>query len=240
MISWLHRYPDIAFAIAAALVFVAWPGLDLWLAGLFYVPGHGFSLWQGWWVHLTYVLVARFWVLAPLLAVLLVCASARRAPARWRAQRSANGYLLAVLLIGPGLITNTLLKNEWGRPRPVHLVAFGGHSPFVPALQPSGECATNCAFVSGHAAAAFFPIAGFWITRRRRYLVGGIVFGLFVGFVRMAMGAHFLSDVLFAGVVVALTCRLFAPLFLRGNRKFRCRHFQESQHAAVTCHSRHE
>ena len=240
MIKRLRHYPDLVFALAATLVFVAWPRFDLWLASLFYVPGHGFSVWQGWWVQLTYVVVARFWLLAPLLVLLLVCASARRAPANWRAQRRALSYLLAVLLLGPGLITNTLLKNHWGRPRPVHLVQFGGHAPFVPALQPSRACATNCAFVSGHAAAAFFPMAGFWITRRRRYLVGGIGFGLFVGFVRMAMGAHFLSDVLFAGVVVALTCRLLAPLFLRRTRKLRRRPFQESQHAAVACHSRHE
>ena len=235
----LRRYPDLVFALALALVFVAWPGVDLWLAGLFYLPGHGFSVWQGWWVQLTYVVVARFWLLAPLLVLLLVFASARRAPARWRARRRALAYLLAVLLIGPGLITNTLLKNQWGRPRPVHLAAFGGQAAFVPALQPSRACVTNCAFVSGHAAAAFYPIAGFWITRRRRYLVGGIAFGLFVGVVRMAMGAHFLSDVLFAGVVVAVTCRLLAPLFLRSGRRLP-HHFQERKHAAVACHSRHE
>ncbi|MFP5392787.1 MAG: hypothetical protein ACLGI6_14765, partial [Gammaproteobacteria bacterium] len=50
-------------------------------------------------------------------------------------------------------------------------------------------------------------------TRRRRWLAGGVAFGLLVGAVRMAMGAHFLSDVLFAGLIVHFTCRAMAAAF---------------------------
>ena len=203
------RHLDAILLAMTAMVFILWPQLDLVLARRFYVPGAGFALWQSWWVGLTYHAVARFWMLAPLLAGLLLLSLRPR----WRRHRLVLGYLLAVLLLGPGLIANTVLKNHWGRPRPVHLAEFGGRATFTPALQPSDQCPRNCAFVSGHAAAAFYVMALYWATGRRRWLAAGIGFGLFVGLVRMAMGAHFLSDVLFAGFVVYFTCQLLAPLF---------------------------
>lgn len=211
----LRRYADVLLACSLALVFTLWPQLDLRLAAYFYVPGLGFPAWQLWWVNLTYVVMAKLWIVALLWLSLLLFGFMPRFKRRWARHRLILAYLLAVLLLGPGLIANTLLKDHWGRPRPVHLVQFGGHAVYTPALQPSSQCLHNCSFVSGHAAGAFYPMAGYWVTRRRRWLLGGIVFGLFVGYVRMAMGAHFLSDVLFSGIVVHFTCRLLASLFFR-------------------------
>ncbi|MDB5791953.1 MAG: hypothetical protein JWQ80_1977 [Massilia sp.] len=211
----LRHHADLVLAGATALVFLLWPDLDLSIARRFYVPGSGFTAFQSWWVELTYVLVARFWVLAIVLLAFLLFSLTPRTRRRWTGRRLAAGYLLAVLLLGPGLVVNTVLKNHWGRPRPVHLLQFGGDAEFTPAFEPSSRCPTNCSFVSGHAAAAFYLMAPFWVSRRRSYLWGGIAFGLFVGFVRMAMGAHFLSDILFAGFIVHFTCRGLAPVFFR-------------------------
>ena len=36
--------PDVLGFLACAAVFSAWPGIDLAVARLFYVPGHGFPL----------------------------------------------------------------------------------------------------------------------------------------------------------------------------------------------------
>lgn len=215
MTTFLRRHADVLLACSLAIVFSLWPQLDLALAARFYVPGSGFTAWRTWWVDLTYLVVAKFWAFAILWLFLLLTGLIPRFKGHWALERRIVSYLLVVLLVGPGLIVNTVLKDHWGRPRPVHLAQFGGHSEFTPALRPSSQCSRNCAFVSGHAAAGFYPMAGFWVTRRRRWLVGGIAFGLFVGFVRMAMGAHFLSDVLFAGIVVYFTCRLIGSAFFR-------------------------
>jgi len=209
------RHADLILVAVTALVFLQWPQLDLQLARLFHVPGQGFTWDRAWWVQLIYVVVARFWVLAPVLAALLLLSLLPRLRQRWRRHRLVVAYLLAALLLGPGLVANTLLKNHWGRPRPVHLAEFGGPAHFTPALEPSRQCPRNCAFVSGHAAAAFYLMAPYWVTGRRRWLAAGIAFGLFVGAVRMVMGAHFLSDVLFAGFVVYFSCQCLASLMLR-------------------------
>jgi lipid A 4'-phosphatase len=209
----LLRYADILLACSLAMVFIVWPQLDLQLAASFYQPDKGFPAGQALWIQPIYIVIGKLWVLAFVLLFLLLLSFLPAFRKRWAPRRTMMVYLLSVLLIGPGLITNTLLKEHWGRARPVHLTQFGGESQFTPALQPSNQCHHNCAFVSGHTAAAFYPIAGFWLTRRRRWLVGGTALGLLVGYTRMAMGAHFLSDVLFAGIVVYFTCRLLAYVF---------------------------
>jgi lipid A 4'-phosphatase len=205
MRQFVSRNMGLLLACLTVALFVLWPKLDLSLAARFYEPGRGFSAGQKWWIQLPYVAVAKAGILAPVLLFLLLLGYLPRTR-HWTPKRMVIAYLLAVLVVGPGLIANTVFKDHWGRPRPVHLTQFGGQSTFTPALQPSNQCRRNCSFVSGHAAAGFYPMAGFWVTRRRGWLAGGMVFGLFVGFTRMAVGAHFLSDVLFAGLVVYFAC----------------------------------
>jgi lipid A 4'-phosphatase len=125
-------------------------------------------------------------------------------------------YLAICILVGPLTITNLGFKDHWGRARPLSVVEFGGAKSFSPPLVESKQCQRNCSFVSGEAssiyivcfAAAFvFPSAsGFWI-------FSGIVLGSAAGFVRMAQGAHFFSDVIFAGVLMALVAATLALLF---------------------------
>ena len=213
MIALLRRHADVALALACIGAFVAWPALDLRLVAPFYRHGLGFPANEVWWIRAIYVTVARTWVLALALLVLLLASWLPRLRAPLGRRRKALLYLLTSLILGPGLIVNTVLKDHWGRPRPVHLAQFGGHSTFTPALKYSTQCPRNCSFPSGHAGAAFFPMAGYWLTRQRRWLVLGIACGLLVGYTRMAMGAHFLSDVIFSGFIVHFSCRWLAACF---------------------------
>jgi membrane-associated phospholipid phosphatase len=72
----------------------------------------------------------------------------------------------------------------------------------------SDQCQTNCSFVAGEAASIFmlfFAIAFLARGRQRKMLLmAGIAAGLAAGMIRVAQGGHFLSDVVFAGVVMAL------------------------------------
>jgi lipid A 4'-phosphatase len=209
----LRRHAAVLLACSIGAVFAAWPRLDLALAEMFYFHEQGFRIGYAVWIRLIYTVMAKLWILALVWILLLLSGFLPGFRHQLAPQRKRVAYLLAVLVLGPGLLVNTVLKDNWGRPRPVHLVQFGGTAEFTPMFQPSKQCKRNCSFVSGHAAAGFYPMAGFWVTRRRRWLVGGIAFGLLVGFARMAMGAHFLSDVLFAGICVYFTCRLLAYVF---------------------------
>jgi lipid A 4'-phosphatase len=135
----------------------------------------------------------------------LVLARARA----WLGLRRVQWLFLALCLsVGPGLVANVILKDNWGRARPKQLIEFGGTQRYTPPLQPALNCHRNCSFVSGEASsifALFFALA-ILIRRHARVLLGsGLALGLLAGLIRMVQGAHFLSDILFAGVVMALT-----------------------------------
>lgn len=199
----------VAGSAAALAVLALSPWIDLPLSGLFYRPGEGFFLDATWPAQLIYH--GTRWISGALIALILGtlvwAAVTRRRHVRNLALFAALAYA-----IGPGLIVNSLLKEHWGRPRPEQVAAFGGGSAFVPALSPTGSCAHNCSFVSGHAAAGFFLITGAWIwpQRRKAWLATGLIAGGVIGLTRIAQGGHFLTDVLGALVVVWLTGELLA------------------------------
>jgi lipid A 4'-phosphatase len=197
-------YP--ATLVAATLLFLAFPGLDLWASGLFYRPGEGFFL-QDWPpFRLVYDLVPHL----TQGVVLLVLAGflwwwLRRRPLLGL-DRRAMIFLLASLAVGPGLLANSVLKDHWGRARPAQVAEFGGGKRFTPAVLPTDQCVRNCSFVAGHAAMGFYLVSfAFLVRERRRRRIAeaaALAAGAVVGLTRIAQGGHFLSDVVFAGLVV--------------------------------------
>ena len=128
---------------------------------------------------------------------------------RWR--RWAIFLLLSVV-VGPGLLINAVFKDHWDRPRPREVVEFGGPLQYVPAPLPGRE--GGASFPCGHCSVGFLYGAGWWIWRRRRpawariSIAVGLIAGVGLGLGRMAAGAHFLSDVLWAGLLAYGVCHI--------------------------------
>ena len=190
-----------AWFLAAFLVIcgglVLFPGIDLWAAGLFYAPGHGFVLSD--WPPFRLLHAASPY----LVAAVIVAGAAMLAVRRWR---RSGVFVLLALAIGPGLVVNVLFKDHWGRARPAQIAAFGGDKRFTPVFVPSDQCGSNCAFPAGDPAVGFSLVSfGFLVAapRRRRAAIGGaLALGALMGVARMAQGAHFLSDVIASGFLV--------------------------------------
>jgi lipid A 4'-phosphatase len=206
--------------LATVVLFTAFPQIDMAGSTLFRDPGHGFTVGRIFAVralHEGWDIAAR--ATAAALAVYLVASLLWKwlAP---RGRRRAAAFLLLTLLIGPGLIVNTL-KNNWGRARPMTVVELGGDKRFTPALVPSDQCARNCAFTSGHAAFGFWWMTPAFVDRRRRgmWIALGVALGLGIGLVRIAQGGHFLSDVLFSGWIVYGTALVLRALIFRHWRR---------------------
>ena len=68
-------------------------------------------------------------------------------------------FLIGPFLLGPGVTSNLLLKENWGRPWPNGVQQFAGSVAFQPRWRPGGECRRNCSFVSGEASHAFWTVA---------------------------------------------------------------------------------
>jgi lipid A 4'-phosphatase len=196
----------LASVAAAVGLFLLAPGIDLWASGLFFRPGEGFFLANVGVVRILYRAVP--WIVLaqaigiPLLLLLAWWRGRAIAGIGWR----QGVYVLLVLALGPGLAVNAVLKDHWGRARPSQVTEFGGTQAFTPAPVPANACDKNCSFVSGHAAVGFGLIAFAFLARDRRrrtaLRAGAIAAGTLIGLARMAQGAHFLSDVVFAGLVV--------------------------------------
>jgi lipid A 4'-phosphatase len=189
---------------AAALLFYAFPELDIRFSMLFYDPVSGFYLADApfcRWIYESVEIVSIAW---GALAVLILAASWIRKKNMLKLSARHLIYLLAALAIGPGLIVNLLLKDNWGRARPCDVIQFGGASAFTPAFVISGECHHNCSFVSGHAAIGFYFVSFGFLFRKRRSLVALLagIYGTAVGLVRILQGGHFLSDIVFAFFII--------------------------------------
>jgi lipid A 4'-phosphatase len=203
--------PPLFFFVAAAValaLLTEFPAIDLWVSGLFYQPGRGFPLGDTMPVQIVYR--GAPYLATSLVLLILGClvAALLRRPAPGISGRAAT-FLLLALAIGPGILTNLVLKDHWGRARPAQIVEFGGTQEFTPAAIPARQCDHNCSFTSGHAALGFYVVSFAFLARTRRGRwagqVAAIVLGTLFGLARIAQGAHFLSDVVVSGLVVYAT-----------------------------------
>jgi membrane-associated PAP2 superfamily phosphatase len=215
----------LALVAILTVLFLLFPGLDIWFSGLFYDPNTKFPILNlGAFIGLRAIGNDLTWLAA--LALVFVVLAKIALP--WRPTLVPPRdilFILSTLAIGPGLVVNLILKDHWGRPRPWRVDIFGGDQPFVGVWRITHACSTNCSFVSGEASSAI------WLTTLVvllpapwRPLGLRIVIGLAVllSLNRIAMGGHFLSDVLLSwGItmtILAVAWRLLytsAPASLR-------------------------
>jgi membrane-associated PAP2 superfamily phosphatase len=137
---------------------------------------------------------------------------------RFRPWRFSGIYLALVLVVGPGLMVNWVLKPYFGRPRPSQLVDFGGELAYV-TLGNIHPADGGFSFPSGHAAMGFYLFAPAFLTYRRRWprwtwIAAGLLCGGLVGWSRVVIGSHFFGDVLWSAGVVYFTCLAFSPMLL--------------------------
>jgi lipid A 4'-phosphatase len=202
----------ILIAVTSAL-FLAFPGIDPWFTGLFYNKGFLVSNLEAFGALREFH--RRITALIPtvLVAVLLIKLA-------WPHRRSLLRprdivFILSTLAIGPGIVTNLLFKDVWGRPRPYQVLDYGGHVPFVGVWHMTDYCTRNCSFVSGEGSSAIWLMTlaillpEHW-RRSGLWVLGFLALALSLN--RVAFGAHFLSDIVLAWwitlLVIAIEYRL--------------------------------
>jgi lipid A 4'-phosphatase len=201
---------SLVVGVAAGALFLAYPEIDLAVTRMFYSGGVFAGQSASWVVGLRIVFVVVFWLCVAAAAAGLWMTRDRKG--LWLNLTFPQWLFLAICLaMGPGVVANLILKDHWGRARPRQVAEFGGAKTFTRPLIPTNQCPRNCSFVSGEAAAIFLPfyavafVAPQWAGA---LVAAGTLLGLASGAVRMSQGGHFLSDVIFAGVFMALTVAL--------------------------------
>ncbi|MEO1065854.1 MAG: phosphatase PAP2 family protein [Pseudomonadota bacterium] len=207
----------IALLVVATLIFRRFPALDIETARLF-TDENGFSLaYDATLRAIRRASINLTKILVPTLLLLWIYRLLR--PQRnERISFAKIAFPTAALLAGPVLITNLILKENWGRPRPRALEEFGGDAHFILPWDLSDQCASNCSFVAGETSSAIWlltlipllPLAwharALWVIAAYTLVISGL---------RIAFGGHFLSDVAFSILLNLMAFWLTWGLFFK-------------------------
>ncbi|MEO8669174.1 MAG: phosphatase PAP2 family protein [Bauldia sp.] len=216
------------FCLIVSLFFLAFPAVDLRVSSLFYDPATGFPAAR---VPALRALRASGDIALWLVVLILLFSVVLKIVLPWRRSlvpANVSLFLLAGLALGPGLVVNAILKDHWGRPRPLAIDFFGGTAPYVDVWRVTDYCIRNCSFVAGEASSAAWLVALTLVVPRHFRLPTLLVTGVFaiaLSLNRIVFGGHFLSDVLLSwgltGLVIAVLYRLIfisPPAWLANDR----------------------
>ncbi|MBF0560581.1 MAG: phosphatase PAP2 family protein [Alphaproteobacteria bacterium] len=211
----------VLLVLALLVVVTVFPGIDLTVSRWFFTAGAGFTL-----KELPVLEFIRHGLPPILIGIDAFVAILWLAGIMLKKQFFAidgriPAFLLSSLAIGPGLIVNSLLKEHWGRARPSTVIEFGGHLLFTRPLVIAGQCDHNCPFSSGHAPPGYWTVAFAFLAPPRwrpHAFAAALVFGSLVGLSRIIQGGHFLSDVVYAGVVTIAVTWVLYRLILKPHR----------------------
>lgn len=194
--------------LCISTVIFACTNLDIRIQSLFYAENGG-------WLYRNanpWLFLYRYGVIPALAmtvaAFILLVASAWSH--KLKTYRKQTLFIVVAMLLGPGLIVNTVFKDHWGRPRPREISQFDGAKQFHKVWQ-KGDSGSDYSFPSGHASMGFFLLSPYFLFRNRSkrwaygFLAAGIGYGLLMGLGRMIQGQHFASDVIWAGGFVYLS-----------------------------------
>jgi len=209
----------LAVATVIGITFGIYPRLDLQISAPFYNPRNNL-----------FVVNAQPWVMASRDAARWLIAFIF-APAcfaivgkiimpgrRMLISGRATLFLVLTMALGPGVLTNIVLKERWGRTRPIDVIEFGGTGHFTAWWDLDGDCPNNCSFVAGEPSGAFWTLAAASLAPPQWRMLaygGALAIGAAVGALRIGAGAHFFTDVMFAGVFTFLLTWVIHGLIYR-------------------------
>lgn len=194
--------------LMASTVLFRFSNLDIRLQSFFYNPETGWAFNSSPVAKFIYHygnIPALLTAIAALVVFILGFSKARYLP-----YRKLSIFLVLAMVVGPGILVNSILKDNWGRPRPREIKQFGGEQAYEAPLTYDAT-SPGKSFPCGHATMGFYFFAIAFLLRRHRPRASRVVlliaalWGCTIGYVRMGQGGHFASDVLWAGLLVYLT-----------------------------------
>ncbi|MTH98213.1 phosphatase PAP2 family protein [Roseibium sp. RKSG952] len=223
--GWAAAHPVLAvcgYIVVVSVFFLVFPKVDLWASGLFYVEGKGFVakdvpiLREFRHLGPYLIKIAAIVSVAIMLLKLLLPARSPLVPLR------TPVFLVSTLILGPGILVNAILKDNWGRPRPNSVEVFGGTAHYQDVWVMSDQCASNCSFVSGEASGSMWLVALAFVAPlawRAAILWFVLPLGFLLSLNRIAFGGHFLSDTLLSwGLTLLVLLFVHRLLYRTGAR----------------------
>ena len=204
--------------IIFSLIFIFFPQIDIFVAKLFYNPDsfYSFAFYKTPLEQFLYHSVKPIVIVIILSSLCIYLFNKLMKKHIFNLNTKAMIFIILTVSIAPGLIVNAILKENWGRPRPAQIKELGGTMNFSPAFIPTKQ--DGYSFSSGHTAAAFSLIGFALLAKKRKkfYLTLVFVYGVVISLTRMAVGGHFLSDVVTSFFIVYITTLILYGLIIKG------------------------
>ena len=210
-------FKTLTITLILSIIFFLFPNLDITVSGLFFGQDGSFIASEAdWFIYLIrkmmMPLLALLIFFIPLAAVVKQIKYKEKIldiPVRdWT-------YLFTCLILGTGVVVNSIFKNLWGRARPNDTIQFGGEEPFTIPWLNVNYCDTNCSFVSGDVSFLTLSLAVLLIFNKTTWnTFAYIAIGL-MSLLRMMEGDHFLSDTIMSFIITFVIIRVLYVIFQR-------------------------
>lgn len=136
--------------------------------------------------------------------------------------RTMASTWIATFAIAGGILCSFIAKEYIERPRPRDTVLTVGTLPADMSVKGGTAEIVGKSFVSGHTAAAammIVPAFALWAFGRRKsalfVFTAGTAYAALIAYSRMVLGAHFLTDNLWAYTFIACGAAYFTALFMK-------------------------
>ncbi len=193
----------LTITLLLSIVFFLFPSLDITVSGLFFgQDGKFIATESDWFIYFTRKM------LLPLLALLVffvpIAAVFKQI---YFKEKILNihvrewVYLFSCLIVGTGVVVNSIFKNLWGRARPNDTIQFGGQEPFTIPWLNVDYCSTNCSFVSGDVSFFTLSLAVLIIFNKTSWNTFAYASILLISLLRIMEGDHFLSDTVMSFII---------------------------------------
>ena len=201
--------------LALSIIFFLFPNIDITVSGLFFGQDGSFlASEQDWLIYFIRKMIL------PLLALLVFFIPIAAAVKQYiYGEKILNKplrdwtFLFSCLVLGTGVIVNSIFKSFWGRARPNDTLAFGGEQPFTIPWLNVDYCEANCSFVSGDVSFFTLSLAILLIFNKQTWNIFAYSAIILISLLRIMEGDHFLSDTIMSFIITYVVIRALYDLF---------------------------
>ena len=208
-------FKTLTITLLLSIVFFLFPTLDITVSGLFFgQDGKFIANESDWFIYfirkMLLPLMALLVFFVPIVAVIKQIYFKEKIiniPVReWV-------YLFSCLIVGTGIVVNSIFKNLWGRARPNDTIQFGGQEPFTIPWLNVDYCSTNCSFVSGDVSFFTLSLAILLIFKKTSWNIFAYLSILLISLLRIMEGDHFLSDTVMSFIITYVIIKYLYDFF---------------------------
>ena len=201
--------------LALSIIFFLFPNIDITVSGLFFGQDGSFlASEQDWFIYFIRKMIL------PLLALLVFFIPIAAVVKQYiYGEKILNKslrdwtFLFSCLVLGTGVIVNSIFKSFWGRARPNDTLAFGGEQPFTIPWLNVDYCEANCSFVSGDVSFFTLSLAILLIFNKQSWNIFAYSAIILISLLRIMEGDHFLSDTIMSFIITYVVIKALYDLF---------------------------